>query len=213
MLWAGDQCVDFSRHDGLQTVVVGALSSGLMGHAYHHSDIGGYTSLFGNVRTLELIQRWAEFAAFTAMMRTHEGNRPRDNLQIDQSPEALKHFARMTRIWCHLAPYLRHLSREAAETGLPVMRPLFLHFPDDPACYAIQDHYLLGPDLLVAPVHQEGSREWRVTLPAGADWSHVWTAAIFAGGQDITIPAPIGQPPVFQRVGSPFKALFDTLPS
>ena len=70
LLWAGDQSVDFSRHDGLVTVICGALSSGLLGNAYHHSDIGGYTSLFGNVRTPELIMRWAEMAAFTPVMRT-----------------------------------------------------------------------------------------------------------------------------------------------
>ncbi|HLL30285.1 MAG TPA: alpha-glucosidase, partial [Allosphingosinicella sp.] len=65
LLWAGDQSVDFTRHDGLVTVIAGALSSGLLGNAYHHSDIGGYTSLFGNVRTAELLMRWAEMAAFT----------------------------------------------------------------------------------------------------------------------------------------------------
>lgn len=57
MIWAGDQCVDFSRHDGLNTVVCGALSSGMLGNAYHHSDIGGYTSLFGNRRTKEVFER------------------------------------------------------------------------------------------------------------------------------------------------------------
>ena len=56
--------------------ITAALSSGLLGNAYHHSDIGGYTSLFGNVRTPELVMRWAEMAAFTPVMRTHEGNRP-----------------------------------------------------------------------------------------------------------------------------------------
>ena len=93
LLWAGDQSVDFSRHDGLVTVICGALSSGLLGNAFHHSDIGGYTSLFGNVRTAELIQRWAEMAAFTPVMRTHEGNRPRENLQVDQDAAVLAHFA------------------------------------------------------------------------------------------------------------------------
>jgi alpha-glucosidase len=86
LLWAGDQSVDFSRHDGLVTVICAALSSGLVGNAYHHSDIGGYTSLFGNVRTPELLMRWAEMAAFTPVMRTHEGNRPRENVQIDDDP-------------------------------------------------------------------------------------------------------------------------------
>jgi alpha-glucosidase len=142
LLWGGDQSVDFSRHDGLVTVMSGALSSGLLGNAYHHSDIGGYTSLFGNVRTAELIMRWAEMGAFTPVMRTHEGNRPRDNLQIDQDPQVLAHFARMTRVYVHLAPYLKSLVAEASTRGLPVQRPLFLHFEDDASTYAIQDAYL-----------------------------------------------------------------------
>ena len=155
LLWAGDQSVDFSRHDGLQTVIVGALSSGLLGNPYHHSDIGGFTSLFGNVRTLELMQRWAEMAAFTPVMRTHEGNRPADNLQYDTCEAALVHLAAMTRIHAHLAPYLRAVVDEAAAHGWPVQRPMFLHH-DDPATYAIHDQYLFGEDLLVAPVHAEG---------------------------------------------------------
>ncbi|NBJ10534.1 alpha-glucosidase [Microvirga arsenatis] len=211
LLWAGDQSVDFTRHDGLVTVISGALSSGLLGNAYHHSDIGGYTSLFGNVRTPELIMRWAEMGAFTPVMRTHEGNRPRDNLQIDQDPEVLSHFARMTRIYVHLAPYLKSLVAEASSRGLPVQRPLFLHFEDDARTYAVQEAYLYGPDLLVAPVWQAGKAEWSTYLPAGADWIHVWSAQTFAGGQEVTVPAPLGEPPVFYRAGSTFASLFADL--
>jgi alpha-glucosidase len=212
MLWGGDQCVDFSRHDGLPSVICGALSSGLLGNAYHHSDIGGYTSLFGNVRTPELLMRWTEMAAFTPMMRTHEGNRPRDNLQIDESPVVLAHFARFTRIWCHLAPYLRSLSDAAATTGLPVQRPLFLEFPDDPAGYAVQNAYLYGPDLLVAPVAAPGATAWRGYLPGGAAWTHVWSGIRYAGGTHVTVPAPLGQPPIFMREGTTWDALFRALP-
>jgi alpha-glucosidase len=208
LLWAGDQSVDFSRHDGLVTVICGALSAGLLGNAYHHSDIGGYTSLFGNVRTPELIMRWAEMAAFTPVMRTHEGNRPGENLQIDQNPQVLAHFARMTRIYVHLAPYLKTLVAEATDTGLPVQRPLFLHFEADERCHTVQDAYLYGPDLLVAPVWQAGMENWRAYLPAGADWRHLWSGARFAGGQEVEVAAPFGEPPVFWREGSPFAALF-----
>jgi alpha-glucosidase len=211
LLWAGDQSVDFSRHDGLVTVICGALSSGLMGNAFHHSDIGGYTSLFGNRRTGELVQRWAEMAAFTPVMRTHEGNRPRENLQIDQDAGVLEHFARMTRIYCHLTPYLRGLVAQAAERGLPVQRPLFLHFEHDAQTYAIQDQYLYGPDLLVAPVHAAGVLRWSAYLPEGADWVHVWSGATYGGGQRVDVPAPIGSPPVFRRAGSPFTKLFEEL--
>ena len=208
LLWGGDQSVDFTRHDGLVTVISGALSSGLLGNAYHHSDIGGYTSLFGNVRTAELIMRWAEMGAFTPVMRTHEGNRPRDNLQIDQDPQVLAHFARMTRVYVHLVPYLRSLVAEASTQGLPVQRPLFLHFEDDARTYAIQDAYLYGSDLLVAPVWQAGKSEWTTYLPEGADWIHAWSSETFVGGREVTVPAPFGRPPVFYRAGSEFSELF-----
>lgn len=208
LLWGGDQSVDFSRHDGLVTVICGALSSGLLGNAYHHSDIGGYTSLFGNVRTPELLMRWAEMAAFTPVMRSHEGNRPRDNVQIDQDEAVLAHFARMTAIYVHLAPYLKALSKEAAETGLPVQRPLFLHHEDDRATYAIQDAYLYGADLLVAPVWKAGETERTVYLPKGARWVHVWSGETHEGGREVTVAAPLGQPTVFYREDAAQADLF-----
>ena len=137
LLWAGDQCVDFSRHDGIGTVITAALSAGLVGNAYSHSDVGGYTSLHGLVRTADLLKRWAELGAFSPVMRTHEGNRPDDNLQVDSTPDILHHFAAMTRVHAALAPYLRSLCDEAADHGLPLQRPLFLHYPTD-ACFAVR---------------------------------------------------------------------------
>lgn len=208
LLWGGDQSVDFSRHDGLVTVMSGALSSGLLGNAYHHSDIGGYTSLFGNVRTAELIMRWSEMAAFTPVMRSHEGNRPKDNLQIDQDPEVLGHFARMTQVYVHLAPYLKALSQEAADTGLPAQRPLFLHYESDVTTYTIQDAYLYGADLLVAPVWQAGELARNLYLPKGDCWVHVWSGEVFDGGADVSVAAPFGKPAVFYRQGSSFTDLF-----
>ena len=199
----------FVRHTS--GVICAALSAGLLGNAHHHSDTGGYTSLFDTTRSPELAMRWAEMAAFTSMIRTHEGNRPRANTQYDDSPELLAHFARMTRIYAHLAPYLRTLSHEAADTGLPIQRPLFLHFEDDPKTYAIQTAYLLGPDLLVAPVIEQGRMDWTTYLPAGTRWVHVWSGEQHEGGRDVTVPAPFGQPPVFYRAGAAEADLFGAL--
>ncbi len=211
LLWAGDQCVDFSRHDGLQTAICAALSAGLVGNPFHHSDIGGYTSLFGLVRTPELLMRWAEMAAFTPVMRTHEGNRPGANLQIDGDPAVLSHFARMTRLHVHLAPYLREVVAEAGSHGLPAQRALFLHFEDDAATHAVQDAYLLGPDLLVAPVHQPGVAAWTAYLPVGETWVHLWSGTAYPGGASVTVPAPFGEPPVFFRAGARHRALFEQM--
>ncbi|MBL0923891.1 MAG: alpha-glucosidase [Sphingomonadaceae bacterium] len=209
LLWAGDQSVDFSRHDGIGTVITAALSAGLVGNAYSHSDVGGYTSLHGNVRTEELMFRWYELGAFTPVMRTHEGNRPDDNLQIDSTPELLSGFVRWSRVHAALAPWVRHLCDEASATGLPAQRALFLHYPEDRETFTIQDQYLYGADLMVAPVIEEGAVTRNVYLPDG-NWVHVWTGKHFAPGWH-TVDAPIGSPPVFWRDGSEYASLFASL--
>lgn len=214
LLWAGDQSVDFSRHDGIGTVITAALSAGLVGNAYSHSDVGGYTSLHGNVRTEELLYRWYELGAFTPVMRTHEGNRPDDNLQIDSTPELLRGFARWSRVHAALAPWVRHLCEEASATGLPAQRALFLHYPEDRETFTIQDQYLYGAELMVAPVIEEGAVARHVYLPgeAGTIWRHVWSGTEFAPGWH-DVDAPIGAPPVFYRPASAFADLFASLPA
>jgi sulfoquinovosidase len=212
LLWAGDQSVDFTRHDGIGTVITGALSAGLVGNAYSHSDCGGYTSLHGNVRTVELMQRWCEMAAFAPVMRSHEGNRPDDNLQYDSSNELLACFARWSRAHAHLAPYVRHLCDEAVAHGWPAQRAMFLHYPDDASLKTVQDQYLYGSDLIVAPVIEEGARSRLVHLPGDRPWRHVWTGADYAPGVH-EVPAPIGQPPLFYDPASDHAALFAALPA
>jgi sulfoquinovosidase len=208
LLWAGDQCVDFSRHDGINTVITAALSAGLLGNAYSHSDLGGYTSLHGVVRTAELMHRWIDLACFGPVMRSHEGNRPADNLQLDSSPEILAHFARMSQVHARLAPYVRALCDEAVATGLPLQRPLFLHY-DDPAYFDIQDQYLYGPDMVVAPVVEENKDGRDVVLPQG-EWLQLWSGKAYSGGTHYIV-ASHGQPPVFTRKDSVFAALFASI--
>lgn len=206
LLWAGDQSVDFSRHDGLGTTITAALSAGMCGCGLSHSDIGGYTSLFGNRRTKELFLRWAEMAVFTPVMRTHEGNRPDENFQIYDDEDALKQFARLAKIHVALKPYLKQLVEENATRGLPVQRPLFVHYPEDRAAYHIQTEYLFGRELLVAPVLEKEVCKWRVYLPQDS-WVHLWSGAEFDGGEHL-VDAPIGCPPVFYRKESEYKRLF-----
>jgi alpha-glucosidase len=157
--------------------------------------------------------RWAEMAAFTPVMRTHESNRPAENFQFDQDQGVVEHFTRMTRIYVHLVPYLQELVAEAGERGLPVQRPLFLHHEADTATLAIQDQYLYGRDLLVAPVHEAGALTRELYLPAGERWTHVWSGEAFDGGRTVTVAAPLGSPPVFWREGSRHWELFEGLRS
>jgi alpha-D-xyloside xylohydrolase len=87
----------------------------------------------------------------------------------------------------------------ASETGLPAMRPLFVDFADDEVSWTIEDQFLLGPDLLVAPVTEYGVRTRTVYLPTGARWSNSWTGEQYTGGTWIQVDAPLDRIPVFAR--------------
>jgi alpha-D-xyloside xylohydrolase len=100
-----------------------------------------------------------------------------------------------------LRPYLREVMQAAHERGTPVMRPLFYEFPDDPRAWLIEDQYLLGPDLLVAPILEAGARERRVYLPAGARWTDPVSGARHDGGREVTLAAPLETLPVLIRDG------------
>jgi len=223
LMWAGDQNVDWSEDDGLPSVIPAALSLAMSGHGLHHSDIGGYTTLFGMKRTKELFMRWAELAALTPVMRGHEGNRPRDNWQFDTDTETLAHLARMGTLHRALGPYLKELVRMNTEQGIPVMRPLFLHYEGDPQAWELKDQYLLGPDLLVAPVLVSGENERTLHLPPG-HWKHLWSGETYSNDEiagaglsisgskseksTCTVRAYLGEPPVFYRADSPWADLF-----
>lgn len=209
LMWAGDQMVNWSLDDGLASVIPAALSLGLSGFGLHHSDIGGYTSLFGVVRTKELFMRWAELGAFTPVMRTHEGNRPDECWQFDSDAETLVHFGRMSRIHVLLKPYLKAAVEENAARGWPVMRHPYLHYEKDENLHQYKYQYLLGRDLLVAPVYEEGQIVRQVHLPQD-EWVHLWSGREYGGGL-CQVPAPLGQPPVFYRKASPYAGLFQQL--
>ncbi len=210
LIWAGDQCVDWSEDDGLPSVITAALTLGMSGFGLHTCDIGGYTTLFHLKRDEELLLRWLEFAAFTPVMRTHEGNRPDSNVQLYDSPEIIDAAARMTKIHDALLPYFRALSEENARCGLPVMRPLFFREPDAPEAWRRENYsFLLGSGLLVAPVVEPGVTERKVWLPKGS-WRCLWTGERCEGGEK-TVPAPLGQPPVFYDETGAWSAFFDRL--
>lgn len=209
LLWAGDQSVDFSRHDGLVTVICGALSAAMCGCGLHHSDIGGYTSLFNNCRTKEVFLRWAEMAVFTPVMRTHEGNRPEENFQYYDDADTLEQFGRLTDIFTMLAPYTKSLVKINSETGLPVQRPLFLHYENDEKTYDIQTEYLFGEDMLVAPVYLPDAVEWEVYLPNN-QWVHLWTGDEFSGGM-VKVSAELGYTPAFYKKTSKYSDIFEAI--
>lgn len=215
MLWQGDQLTTWDKYDGIKSALHGLLNGGFSGIALNHSDIGGYTSLsrynLGYKREAELLKRWTELAAFTSLMRTHEGNQPEANAQIYSDAAARRHFARMTKIYKALGFYRAALFTEANQRGWPVVRHMMLEFPEDETAQTIDDQFMLGAELLVAPILEkcgdcDATRE--VYLPAGR-WVHLWTGTSYgstSSGTQIEITAPLGEPPVFYRRGSSIAA-------
>lgn len=206
LFWAGDQMVSWSAEDGIKSAVTGLNSGGLSGLAYNHSDIGGYTTITNPLknyhRSKELLLRWMELNAFTTIFRTHEGNQPENNVQFYSDDETLNAFARWSKIYAALFEYRKTLVAEAAETGLPVVRHPFIHYPADPQTWKIShQQFMLGPDFMIAPVTDPGADKVTLYLPAG-EWVHVWSGQTYTGGQTVTVPAPIGQPGVFYIKGS-----------
>ncbi|MBZ4686434.1 MAG: sulfoquinovosidase [Clostridia bacterium] len=206
LMWAGDQTVNWSLDDGLASVIPAALSLGMSGFGISHSDIGGYTSLYGVKRTKELFMRWAEMAAFTPVMRTHEGNRPDDCWQFDSDEETLLHFAKMSKIYTHLKPYIKDVVKENAEKGIPAQRHPYIHYENDEELHKLKYQYLFGRDLMVAPVYEENKTSRKLYLPED-NWIHVWTGKEYGKGYH-EVEAPLGEIPVFYRKGSQYEDLF-----
>ena len=207
LFWLGDQMVTWDEHDGIKTAVTGMLTSGLSGYTLNHSDIGGYTAIdtfpLRYHRSKELLQRWTELAAFTPVFRTHEGNRPEVNHQIYTGKESLRHFSRLAKVYAAWEPYRRELIEEASETGLPVVRHPFIHYPEDPEVYELEEQFMVGPEFMVAPV-LDGGAEWvEVYLPAGR-WVHLWSGEVYGSREGVRtiVEAPIGEPAVFYKEGS-----------
>jgi alpha-glucosidase len=209
LFWEGDQMVSWDRNDGIKSAVIGLLSSGLSGFSFNHSDIGGYTTINNPVmnyhRSKELLLRWMEFNAFTSIYRTHEGNLPEANVQFYSDEDTLDHFSRFAKIYAAWQPYRRQLVQEAAESGLPVVRHPFIHYPADSNVYGISyQQFMVGSEFMVAPVLDEGQTKARLYLPAG-EWVHLWSGQRYGNinkGVYIEVNAPLGKPAIFYRAGS-----------
>ncbi|HKH81197.1 MAG TPA: alpha-glucosidase, partial [Methylovirgula sp.] len=128
---------------------------------------------------------------------------PSIEAQFDTTPANMAHLARFAKVYKGLAAYRKGLVAEAPERGYPVVRHLFLHYPDDPNTHALRYQFLLGPDLLVAPVLDKGADTVDVYFPVGSVWTDLWTG-VQAGetGDWNTMPAPLGKPAVFLRKGA-----------
>lgn len=205
MMWNGDNHVDFSIDFGLPSVIPAMLSLTCCGFGLSHSDIGGYTTFFNLKRSEELFMRWMEMNTFSPVLRGHEGLNPDLNAQFDASEQVLTHGAKYSQMHKKLKPYLSQASQYNTETGVGMVRPLFFYYDEEPA-YTEAYEYLLGRDILVCPVLRPGATDCQVYLPKD-EWIHLWTGKEYQGGT-VTVPAALGEIPVFIRKESSFKDAF-----
>ena len=215
LVWSGDVVSDFPT---FRKQICAGLQMAMSGIPWWTCDIGGFHG--GDVQSedfRELLIRWFECAAFFPVMRLH-GNRLPGRQVFSSSGEELEGTGAGNEIWSYgleaerimtryirvreaMRDYTRQCMREAHEEGSPVIRPLLYDFPADAQAWQIQDEFMYGPDLLVAPVCQARALNRSVYLPQGCEWTSAWTGQLFAGGREYRIEAPVDMIPVFLRNG------------
>jgi len=195
MVWTGD---NHSTWEEFALSIRQCLNLSLSGVAFCGPDVGGFTWDCHS----ELFARWVQAGAFFPFFRNHTATGTRRQEPWTFGPEVEAIAKKYITLRYTLLPYLYNLFHEATVDGTPIMRTLFWEFPDDPHGYAIDDQFLLGPSLLIAPILQRGKRQRTVYLPAGAEWYDYWTKRKYAGGQHVTVDAPLDKLPVFVRAGT-----------
>lgn len=201
--WGGDQS---SSWNDLPRVVRAGLSAAMSGFFYWGHDIGGYSG----TPTKNLYIRWLELGVFSPIMQLH-GTTPREPWYYDEETEMIAKYYFNLR-WA-LHNYVLATANFARDGGIPMWRPLFYEFPDDPAAYNVGDEFFFGYDLLVAPILTE-SNERRVYLPRGR-WVNIWTREEYTGPTTITVQPKLAEIPVFVRLkeATRFRRIFLPLPS
>ncbi|GAB1821574.1 TIM-barrel domain-containing protein [Herbidospora sp. RD11066] len=188
--WSGD--VD-ATYPAMGSTIRGGLSHGLSGIAFWSHDAGGFTG----TPTPDLFVRWAQFGALSPLVRFH-GTTSREPWEFPEHAE--RGAVEALRLRYRLMPYLYSTAIEAVETGLPIMRALCVDRPDDPVSWQADLEYLLGPDLLVAPMTSaDGTRD--VYLPAGT-WVDHWTGEHLTGGRHLRVSPPLHRIPLYGRHGA-----------
>jgi alpha-D-xyloside xylohydrolase len=214
-VWSGD--ID-STFEALAAQIPAGLNMGICGIPWWTTDIGGFrhgdpTSEYFR----ELVVRWFQFGAFCPLFRLHGVREPGPLVGSAQTgapnevwsfgEEAYALISQQLQLRERLRPYVMKQMAAASATGVPPMRALFLEFPEEAAAWDVSDQFMLGPDVLVAPVTAQGARERELYLPAGASWLDAWTGEPVGESGWITAQAPLERIPVYLREGGELQTL------
>ncbi|MDI9440530.1 MAG: glycoside hydrolase family 31 protein [Bacillota bacterium] len=216
LVWSGDI---HSSFESLRHQLAAGLNMGIAGISWWTTDIGGFHG--GNPddpEFQELFIRWFQWGTFCPVMRLH-GDREPHSEPLGTSGGGVCNSGAANEVWSYgdeaygicvkylemrerIRPYVKELMKEAHEKGTPLMRPLFYDFPQDQGAWDVEDEYMFGPDLLVAPVLYAGVEKRKVYLPSGASWQDAWTGKEYQGGQTVEVETPIDRIPLFLRDGA-----------
>jgi len=219
-LWSGDVA---STWETLKVHIPIAVNTGLTGIPYWGTDIGGFVPT--KELTAELYLRWFQFGAFCTLFRCHgrtwklrlpwgwntgdPGPIEISNYKGAATPDPSELHNPQVEVICRkyldlryrMLPYLYSAVRESTKMGVPVMRALWLHYPDDPRAVSCGDQYLWGKSVMVAPVVEKDAVSRRVYLPKG-DWFDFWTGEKTEGNRDIDRAVDLETMPLYVRAGS-----------
>lgn len=192
--WTGDNTSLWSH---LQMLIPQLCNLGMSGMPFVGTDIGG----FGADTTPELMVRWIQAACFSPLMRNHSalGTRRQEPWQF--GPEVLDIYRKYVKLRYRLIPYLYDLFFEGEKNGAPIMRPLVYHYEKDETARTCNDEFMVGPDILVAPVVHPGMDRRMIYLPEG-EWYDYWTREQITGPIWFIREAPLDVCPMYVRAGT-----------
>lgn len=194
-VWTGD---NQSTWEHLRMSIPMLMNLGLSGMSFCGTDVGG----FGHDCTGELLSRWVQVGAFTPLFRNHSamGTRDQEPWAFDKETEEIN--KKYINLRYELIPYLYDLMWNCENTGAPIIRPLLFEYQEDKNTYEINDEFLCGDNILVAPVVEQGMIQKLVYLPKGDGWIDYWTGENYIGGQYIIKNSPLDICPIFIKESS-----------
>ena len=182
----------------------------MSGMAFSGTDVGG----FGSDVTPELLLRWVQVGCFSPLFRNHSAKGTRYQEPWQFGDEVVDIYRKYVELRYELIPYFYDLFYKCSQTGMPIVRPLILNYPDDTEAVNMNDEFMVGDSILVAPVVNPGQVKKMVYLPEG-EWYDYFTNDKYEGSQYIIVDAPIEKCPIFVKAGSiipkyPANPLFTT---